>query len=130
MQIAIVGPGGIGSTFAFQLSRAGHEVTVIARGKRLERLQRDRAIVNVAEERAAVRVSAALDATTEWDLVLVTVLANQVDAVLPALTASAAKTVMFILTPSSPSIVCVTQSGRRASPSASPRFWRAWRPAG
>jgi 2-dehydropantoate 2-reductase len=36
MQIAIVGPGSIGSTFAFWLSEAGHDVTVIARGTRLE----------------------------------------------------------------------------------------------
>ncbi|WP_438026201.1 ketopantoate reductase family protein [Sorangium sp. So ce233] len=96
MKIAIVGPGGIGSTFAFQLARAGHEVTVVARGKRLEQLQRDEAIVRATGERAAVRVSAALDATAAWDLVLVTVLASQVDAVLPALTASAAKSVMFM----------------------------------
>ncbi|WP_437640709.1 ketopantoate reductase family protein [Sorangium sp. So ce854] len=96
MKIAIVGPGGIGSTFAYQLARAGHEVTVVARGKRLEHLQRDGAIVTAAGERAAVRVSAALDATVAWDLVLVTVLASQVDAVLPALTASAARTVMFM----------------------------------
>ncbi|WP_433932344.1 ketopantoate reductase family protein [Sorangium cellulosum] len=96
MKIVIVGPGGIGSTFAFQLARAGHEVTVVARGKRLEQLQRDQAIVRATGERAAVRVSAALDATEAWDLVLVTVLASQVDAVLPALTASAAKSVMFM----------------------------------
>lgn len=96
MKIAIVGPGGIGSTFAFQLAQAGHEVTVVARGKRLEQLQRDEAIVSVSGKRAAVRVSAELDTATEWDLVLVTVLASQVDAVLPALTASAAKAVMFM----------------------------------
>ncbi|XYH98003.1 ketopantoate reductase family protein [Sorangium sp. So ce1128] len=96
MKIAIIGPGGIGSTFAFQLARAGHEVTVVARGKRLEQLQRDEAIVSAAGERAAVRVSAALDAATAWDLVLVTVLASQVDAVLPALAESAAKAVMFM----------------------------------
>lgn len=96
MKFAIVGPGGIGSTFAFQLARAGHEVTVVARGKRLEQLQRDQAIVKATGERAAVRVSAALDATEAWDLVLVTVLASQVDAVLPALAASAAKRVMFM----------------------------------
>ncbi|XXY44483.1 2-dehydropantoate 2-reductase N-terminal domain-containing protein [Sorangium sp. So ce269] len=96
MKIAIVGTGGIGSTFAFQLARAGHEVTVVARGKRLEQLQRDQAIVKATGERAAVRVSAALDATTAWDLALVTVLAHQVDAVLPALAESAAKTVMFM----------------------------------
>ncbi|WP_437927461.1 2-dehydropantoate 2-reductase N-terminal domain-containing protein [Sorangium sp. So ce291] len=96
MKIAIIGPGGIGSTFAFQLARAGHEVTVVARGKRLEQLQRDEAIVKATGERAAVRVSAALDTTTAWDLVLVTVLAHQVDAVLPALAESAAKAVMFM----------------------------------
>ncbi|WP_437578330.1 ketopantoate reductase family protein [Sorangium sp. So ce887] len=96
MKIAIVGPGGIGSTFAFQLARAGHEVTVVARGKRLDHLQREKAIVNVSGQRAEVHVSAALDTTAEWDLVLVTVLASQVDAVLPALAASAARTVMFM----------------------------------
>jgi len=96
MKIAVLGPGGIGTTFAFQLAQAGHEVTVIGRGKRLEQLQRDRAIVTSSGKRAAVEVSSALDATTPWDLVLVSVLAHQVDAVLPALAASAAKTVMFM----------------------------------
>jgi 2-dehydropantoate 2-reductase len=96
MKIAIIGLGGIGSTFALQLAQAGHEVTAVARGKRLEQLQRDQAIVSAAGQRATVRVSAALDALTPWDLVLVTVLASQVDEVLPALAASAAKTVMFM----------------------------------
>ncbi len=96
MQIAIVGPGGIGSTFAFQLARAGHDVTVVARGQRLAQLQQDGAIVRVDGERAAVQVSAALDPTKAWDLVLVTVLASQVDVVLPAVAASAARTIMFM----------------------------------
>ena len=39
MKLAILGTGGIGSTFAFHLARAGHDVTVIARGKRLEQLR-------------------------------------------------------------------------------------------
>ncbi|KYG00642.1 2-dehydropantoate 2-reductase [Sorangium cellulosum] len=96
MKIAIVGAGRIGSTFAFQLARAGHEVTVVARGARLAQLRRDEAIVTAAGERAAVGVSAALDEAAAWDLVLVTVLAHQVDEVLPALAASAARTVMFM----------------------------------
>lgn len=96
MKIALVGPGGIGSTFAFWLARAGHEVTVVARGARLSQLERDGAIVTVAGERAPVQVAAALDPATPWDLVLVTVLASQVDAVLPAVSASAAGTVMFV----------------------------------
>ena len=96
MQIGIIGPGGIGSTFAFQLSEAGHDVTVIARGARLEQLRDAGAIVAVDGDRAAVRVSGELDTTTNWDLVLVTVLTSQVDVLLPALSASAAKTVMFM----------------------------------
>src|SRR6201999_8239 len=50
MRIAIVGPGGIGSTFAFQLSEAGHDVTVIARSTRLEQLRHAGAIVTVEGE--------------------------------------------------------------------------------
>lgn len=56
MKIAILGPGGIGSTFAFQLARAGHDVTVVARGARLAYLEREQAIVKDTGERAAVRV--------------------------------------------------------------------------
>lgn len=96
MNIAIVGPGAIGSTFALRLAQAGHAVTVIARGKRLAQLQRDGAIVTRGGARAPVQVRSALEPGTAWDLVLVTVLATQVDAVLPALAASAAKTVMFM----------------------------------
>lgn len=96
MKIAIVGPGAIGSTFAFHLARAGHEVTVVARGARLAQLEKEHAIVTTDDRRAPVEVSAALDATTPWDLVLVTVLESQVDAVLPALQRSAAKQVMFM----------------------------------
>lgn len=69
---------------------------MIARGARLEFLQREQAIVQQNGERAKVSVAAALDEKTEWELVLVTVLATQVAAVLPALKASAAKRVMFM----------------------------------
>lgn len=96
MKIAIIGPGAIGSTFAFYLSRAGHDVTVVARGARLAQLEKERAIITTEDQRAPVEVSAALDTTTPWDLVLVTVLEFQVDAVLPALQHSAAKQVMFM----------------------------------
>ncbi|MGV3624847.1 MAG: ketopantoate reductase family protein [Archangium sp.] len=96
MNLALVGPGAIGSTLAFQLSRAGHDVTVVARGQRLERLTRDGAIVRVDGEHAKVTVQPVLDTSVAYDLVLVTVLATQVEAVLPALRASAAKKVMFL----------------------------------
>lgn len=96
MQIAVVGTGAIGSVFAYQLSKAGHDVTVVARGERLAQLQRDGAVVLDSGARAPVRVLPALDAGTPYDLALVTVLAPQVGAVLPSLEASAARRVMFM----------------------------------
>jgi 2-dehydropantoate 2-reductase len=40
-KIAIVGVGAVGSTWAVRLAQAGHEVTLVARGSRLARLQQD-----------------------------------------------------------------------------------------
>ncbi len=96
MKIAIIGPGGIGTTFALHLARAGHDVTVVARGARLADLQREGAIVTDGGDRVSVSVSAALDESTPFDLVLVTVLASQVDVLLPSLQKSAAQHVMFM----------------------------------
>ena len=96
MKIPLIGPGGIGSTFAFQLARAGHDVKVVARGKRLEQLQRDQAVITSDGQRAAVRVTAVFDETAPWELVLVTAQASQVEVLLPALRASAARQVMFM----------------------------------
>ncbi len=96
MRIAILGLGPIGSTFALHLAKAGHDVTGIARNQRLARVQADGGVVSVSGERAALKVEGALDTSQAYDLVLVTVLAHQVDAVLPSLKASAAKQVMFM----------------------------------
>ena len=96
MNIAILGTGAIGSAFAFHLSKAGHTVTTIARGPREQQLRAENAIVLTSGERAAVTVAGQLDTSITYDLVIVTVLAPQVAAVLPALKASAAKTVMFM----------------------------------
>ncbi|HEX7664265.1 MAG TPA: 2-dehydropantoate 2-reductase N-terminal domain-containing protein [Polyangiaceae bacterium] len=96
MKIAIVGAGRIGSTVGFHLARGGHDVTLVARGKRLEELQSAKTIEAVNGDRADVKAAAALDEKEPWDLVVVTVLAHQVGAVLPALGASKAKHVMFM----------------------------------
>jgi|GEM_PF-646467 len=96
--IAIVGVGGIGSTFAFQLARAHHHVTAIARpgSDRLRQLQRDGGVVNVRGERAELRISDSLDEETPYDLVIVTLLAHQLDAVLPALSRSRAQCIQLM----------------------------------
>lgn len=99
LKIAVLGMGKIGSIFAFQLAREGHhDVTVIARpgSIRLEQLRRDDGIVDVKGERARVRVIDTLDVETPYDLLIVTLLDHQVDAVLPSLKRSAAKCVQFM----------------------------------
>ena len=82
-RIAVVGCGGIGSAFAFKLARFGHKVTVVARpgSERLRQLRADGGIVDDKGERANVEVADALDETVAYDLIIVTVMAHQVDAV-------------------------------------------------
>ncbi len=99
LQIAVLGVGKIGTAFAFQLARTGqHEVSVVARpgSSRLQQLQRDSGIVNVKGERASVRVIDTLDEQTPYYLVIVTLLAHQLDAVLPVLQRSAARCIQFM----------------------------------
>jgi 2-dehydropantoate 2-reductase len=99
LRIAVIGAGRIGSAFAFQLVRTGgHEVTVVARtgSERLQTLLRDQAVIDVKGERADVTVLNALDETTPYDLVIVTLLAHQAEAVLPALQRSAATCIQFM----------------------------------
>ena len=99
LRVAVLGAGRIGSTFAFQLARSGsHEVTVVARpgSPRLRQLERDGAIIDLKGEQAPVRVTSVLDELATYDLVIVTLLAHQTDAVLPALQRSAAKCIQFM----------------------------------
>ena len=99
LRIAVIGSGNIGSAFAFQLAQtSGHDVTVVARphSARLHQLQRDNGIVNVAGGRAAVTVTDSLDERIAYDVVIVTVMAHQVDALVPALQRSAAHRILFV----------------------------------
>ena len=98
LRIAVIGVGGIGSTFVFHLARTGHQITAIARpgSLRLQQLQRDCGVVTVSGERAAAEVAERLDEKVPYDLVIVTLMAHQVDAVLPALRSSAAQCVQFM----------------------------------
>jgi 2-dehydropantoate 2-reductase len=99
LRIAIVGMGGIGSTFAFQFARTGpHDVTAIARpgSPRLRQLERDGGVVNTKGERAAMHVADRVDEEAAYDLVLVTVAVHQVQAVLPAIQRSSAKWIQFM----------------------------------
>jgi 2-dehydropantoate 2-reductase len=99
LRLAVIGLGGVGSTFAFQLALTGHhDVTAIARpgSVRLEQLKGDGGVVNTKAERAEMHVADKLEEDVPYDLVLVTVLAHQVDAILTGLQRSAAKRIQFM----------------------------------
>jgi 2-dehydropantoate 2-reductase len=117
ISIAVVGAGRIGSTFAYRLARAGNDVTMIARpgSIRLQQLQRDQGIALTSGERISTSVSSNLDESIEYDLIIVTVLAHQVDAVLPALARSRAKSIHFMFINFEPEYVVAAVGAERAS---------------
>ncbi len=117
LSIAVIGVGSIGSAFAFYLAQAGHEVTAIARpgSDRLAQLMRDQGVVNQKGELAAMLVSERLDEEIAYDLVLVTTLAHQTDAILPALKASRAHHVQFMFNMFDPERLSGAVGGRPVS---------------
>lgn len=96
MKIIIVGAGRIGSVFAFHLSQAAHEITVVARGARLEALNRDKAIVTVDGRTAPIEAVPSVDPTKPYDLLIITVPEHQVEALLSQLENSAAKIILLM----------------------------------
>ncbi len=108
LRIAVIGVGGIGSTFAFQLARmGGHDLTAIARpdSARLEQLKRDGGVINVEKERAELAIADRLDETIPFDLVIVSVPAHQVRAVIPSLQRSAAKSILCMFNTFEPELL-------------------------
>jgi 2-dehydropantoate 2-reductase len=92
MKILVYGCGVLGSVAAARLAQAGEDVTVLARGRRLEDLRRDEIILERFEDgaRTQVRVPAVERLAPEdaYDLVLVVMGMNQAAAVLPTLSAN------------------------------------------
>src|SRR5580658_10090067 len=77
LKICILGAGAVGTSFAVYLAVAGHDVTLVARGARLDKLTRDGGVIATSPPTtptpARVTVATAVDPTCAWDLVLVTV---------------------------------------------------------
>jgi len=101
MRIAVIGAGVLGSLYAACLAAAGQSVTVVARGDRLTQLQQGPILIlnedNQARAAATVAVVANLDPDAGYDLALVVVRADQIDALLPALSANrGVKTFLFL----------------------------------
>jgi 2-dehydropantoate 2-reductase len=94
MKFLVYGAGVLGSLYAAKLQESGQDVTVLARGRRLEQI-REHGIVLVEEGTGVftttrVRTIERLEPDDAYDFVLVVMRKNQVGAVLPALAASRA----------------------------------------
>ena len=89
MRILVLGAGVIGSVYASKLLHAGHDVVLLARGRRLADLQACGLLLEDAESgaRTTQQVSTLSKVTPDgqFDLVLVPVRAEQLEGVLPVL---------------------------------------------
>lgn len=93
MRLLIFGAGVLGSFYAVKLLACGHDVTVLARGRRASQLRADGLVVQEhgrIRRHARVSVIETLDPEASCDYVLVLVRNDQIDSVLPSLAASKA----------------------------------------
>lgn len=92
MKILVYGAGVLGSLFAARLKESGHDVTVLARGKRFDEIEAQGIVLEHALKgtRGVTPVAVTRDLKPDdcYDLVLVVMRRNQVADVLPALAAS------------------------------------------
>ena len=101
MRFLIYGAGVIGSIFAGRLAAAGQDVTVLARGPRLEEIGKRGIILEGVfggpKERIPVKTIAALDPGDIYDYILVPLQRQQVAPVLPVLAANRSSAVVFMV---------------------------------
>lgn len=100
-RILVYGAGVIGSVFAGRLGLYGHNVTLLARGKRLFEL-RERGLLirrnNQAElQKVPVMVIDKLDRADMYDYILVALRGEQVDDILPVLQENKTQNIVFMV---------------------------------
>ncbi|MBA7606030.1 hypothetical protein ES703_13168 [subsurface metagenome] len=92
MKILIYGAGVLGSFYAAQLHKGGHDVSILARGQRLSDLREHGIVLESATtgERTITRVNVVDNLAPEdaYDLVIVVMRKNQIVSVLPTLAAN------------------------------------------
>lgn len=91
-RILVIGGGVIGSVYAAWLEHAGHDVTMLARGQRLEEVREHGLLIEDASTRTRIAIPVAvtdhLYAGDKADIVIVAVRLDQVGDVLPLLAAN------------------------------------------
>lgn len=101
MKILIYGAGVIGSIFAGKLTKAGYDVTVLARGKRYEELTENGLILRKSGTAKMEITHPAIINTLEendiYDYVMVVMQKTQVADVLPVLKVNRSKNIVFVV---------------------------------
>jgi 2-dehydropantoate 2-reductase len=92
MRILVYGAGVQGSLYAARFQESGHDVTLLARGARLEELRVSGIVLEDAltgrHTRERVRLTTSLEPESVYDLALIAVRRDQVDDVLPVIAAA------------------------------------------
>lgn len=99
MKILIYGAGVIGSLYAVLFSKAGADVTMYARSRRLEFLQNNGLLYKTKDgvQRADVRVVSEVNAEERYDFILVSVRENQLHEALTELKTQKSPTVVTMV---------------------------------
>lgn len=99
MRILIFGAGVIGSLYGALLAEAGYDVSVYARGRRLESLSRNGLLLKSGGtiRKAPVKVLSKLEAEDRYDLIILAVRENQLHAALMELRQNSSPTVVTMV---------------------------------
>src|ERR1700676_1161748 len=117
MKIVILGAGVQGTLYGVRLARAGHDVTLVARGLRAKELRAQGAVIQHAitgrRDTVHLPVSEMLSSDADADLCLVTVRREQLPTVLPDLTGAAGITrFIFMVNHANGSALLISALGR------------------
>lgn len=100
-KILIYGAGVIGSTFGGRLALAGHQVTLLARNKRLAELQEKGLLLQNAKDKmpvkADIKIISRLEQNDVYDFIVVALRKDQVDSTLPDLAQNKSTNFIFMV---------------------------------
>jgi 2-dehydropantoate 2-reductase len=101
MKILVYGAGVLGSLYAARLKTSGHDVTVLARGKRFDEIKAQGIVLehalNGKRTITPVSITAELKPDDQYDLILVVMRQNQIAEVLPMLVANKKSALMVFM---------------------------------
>jgi len=100
MKILVYGAGVLGSQLAHVLVRGGNDVTVLARGKRAEELEKDGVVIRHMFQFKTtvdpVRVTRTLEVDDQYDLIFVVMKYNDFPSVLPILADNQSSNIVIV----------------------------------